>query len=377
MSSPKRREDLRKEDSKALQGFAVLIMIIHHYFLDISVYPANWFTYPDIFQKAAWACRMCVGIFSFVSGYGMYCVLARKEGILRRYGESIKRLLLLYLGVLAVVLVCIFLANRYLGGEADIHEIPGNITGFAPTFNGAFWYVTEYLWFMILAPVYAYIADRKGKKPVRAAAVIVIFLLCAFGKGILPSPASVQEFFDGRMQPLFLLIFTEGFFAAALQKRAEERNEAINREKPEEGSEEMSVEKPTGAFAKIHGMRILPLFGLVITAAALYLRYFFTVNQHASNIDIIAVPLLCMGATLLNKGTKVFYRFFGFYGVVSVYLWLIHNPVYDRMAMIMADQTGYWAVFVISLAAVSIVISSVFAGFEHLIKRLFISHAIS
>ena len=54
---------MKKEDSVALQGFAVLIMMLLHFFLDIRVYRENFFWFPEIFQRFAWMGRMCVGIY--------------------------------------------------------------------------------------------------------------------------------------------------------------------------------------------------------------------------------------------------------------------------------------------------------------------------
>ena len=74
---------ISKEDSTALKGIAILWMIFHHCFHDIDLFKdlnLNFapFTMEGVLNVGIYA-KVCVAIFAFVSGYGLYLSFMNKS----------------------------------------------------------------------------------------------------------------------------------------------------------------------------------------------------------------------------------------------------------------------------------------------------------
>lgn len=72
----KKNHTLTKQDSAALKGIAILLMIFHHCFLDPSRFAGHIVSFAPFSQSAivslSYFSKICVGIFAFISGYGLY-----------------------------------------------------------------------------------------------------------------------------------------------------------------------------------------------------------------------------------------------------------------------------------------------------------------
>ena len=106
-----------KKDSLSIKGIAILMMIWHHCFLagrfesyDIIFFPL---AESQVVNMAAF-CKICVSLFAFVSGYGLYLSFTKN---LNQGGDWIKnRLIRLLSGywfiVLLVWVVCFLIDGR-------------------------------------------------------------------------------------------------------------------------------------------------------------------------------------------------------------------------------------------------------------------------
>ena len=64
---------MTKRQSAVLQGVAIWMMLYHHLYSEAAEYESLFpFLQADAVRRIAWFCKICVGIFAFVSGYGMY-----------------------------------------------------------------------------------------------------------------------------------------------------------------------------------------------------------------------------------------------------------------------------------------------------------------
>lgn len=343
---------MKKEESVALQGFAVLMMLVPHFFLDVSIYPDNFFLFPEAFQRFAWMGRMCVGIFSFLSGYGMYQVLKKKSSFGGMVADCAKRLVRLYAKLFLVIILCVYLPRLLMGEEILISQLPGNLFGYNPVYNGAWWFVFQYLWFMILAPVLGIIMNSRVSKVVRFLLVFVLFAVLLFGKGIIPSNAGVVEFFEVRMQPTFLFIFTEGFVVGKMQE-FEDWPKCWGKDK--------------GFIGRVR----CPLVGVVLCMTALVLRYLYSSDPNKVNADLLLVPTLCCGASLLFRSKYSIKNVLAFFGINSLYLWFVHILVYDRLWLFLSQKVEYWFVFYIILLMVSLGVSILLRYIEKIIKKFY------
>lgn len=342
---------MKKEDSVALQGFAVLIMMLLHFFLDIRVYRENFFWFPEIFQRFAWMGRMCVGIYSFVSGYGMYQVLKKKDSLTGMTIDCIKRLLSLYARLFLVIILCVYLPRFILGEEILISQLPGNLFGYNAVYNGAWWFVFEYMWFMLLTPILAILVDSRVKKGVRVLLTLGLFALALFGKGIIFTNVEVVEFFEVRMQPTFMFMFAEGFGAGKIQEVAGK----------------MRYSSKLREFVR----RVrYPKVGAVLCFVALSLRYLYSADPYRANADILLVPLLCCGASLYFRSVYSLKKVLFFFGQNSLYLWFVHNLVYDRLFHFLVQRVGYWLVFYLVMLVVCLILSILLRYVEKLLKMV-------
>lgn len=161
--------DLTKDDSMVIKGVAILAMMWHHCFLkgrfDNYALTFGPFDVGMVTNVAAFL-KICVSLFAFVSGYGLYCSLRSKErGNLdtwyaTRYIKTFSDYwLVVLLGCIASQLIdgktyaiyfddgtfagIVYMALDFLGLGA-IFETPQLI--------GSWWYMSAALMFTILAP---------------------------------------------------------------------------------------------------------------------------------------------------------------------------------------------------------------------------------
>ena len=346
---------MKREDSTVLQGIAVLMMILHHFFLDISTYPENFFLFPDFFQRFAWSGRMCVAIFSFVSGYGMYQTLKKKNDFGSMIRDCSKRLFHLYARIFLVIIFCVYVPRLVRGEHLLIAQLPGNIIGYNTTYNGAWWFVLEYLWFMILAPIFAIIVSSRVKMKKHILLVLILGIAGLFGKGIIFYNSTVVNFFEVRMQPTFLFVFAEGFFVGKIQ-------------------DFVAGMKWSDKIRKYLDRIRCPIVGIAFCLLSLVLRYLYTTEPYKVNADVLLVPVFCCGVALWLKKTSKIKSTLIFIGKNSLYLWFVHNFVYAGLIYFILDWSGYWLVFFLILFVVSLGVAILLEKIEKIIKMRILSN---
>lgn len=144
--------------SKHLQAIAILMMLCLHLFnrdyhglfeplLFIGNQPLSY--YISLFSDA------CVPIFAFVSGYGLYFKYANKP---ESYTvDNRHRLKKLYLNYWVILILFVLILGTILGKEG----YPGSwqkfaiaFTGLQPTYNGAWWFFTTYVFFVLTSKLW-------------------------------------------------------------------------------------------------------------------------------------------------------------------------------------------------------------------------------
>lgn len=210
---------LKKEESAALKGVAILLMIFHHCYRSedrIAAHPELIF---DPFQagqilQIGLYCKICVCIFAFVSGYGLlYGYRKNQQNSLRITDAGwVKRHLLSTLSGFWFIsfLSCILLGitgrinierwgntrvKVFLGIFSDCLGLSGLFDG--KTLNGSWWYMGAAVTFIVLLPILAAVIKRFGGFVCMA----LIFLL--------PRVLNIG-FLGGRSPYSFLAIFALG-----------------------------------------------------------------------------------------------------------------------------------------------------------------------
>lgn len=160
------------QKSNQLKSIAILMMVCLHLFnrdyegrfqplLFIGDQPLSY--YISLF------CDACVPIFAFVSGYGLYFNYLRKKN--RYQSDNWTRLKKLYLNfwiIIFLFVIVLGLALQIDGYPGTFQKLVLNLTAIDPSYNGAWWFLTTYIlfvlssefWFGILEKIKPYVSFR-------------------------------------------------------------------------------------------------------------------------------------------------------------------------------------------------------------------------
>ena len=148
--------ELTKNDSKAIQGIAILFMLALHLFCRRDNLPYTTFLnikgVPIVYYLGLWG-DQCVALFCFCAGYAG-CLQQEKYDKKKYMNYSIKRLMKLVMNYWMIV-VLVSLIGLLIGrGEA----IPGSFVKFLSNFfmisnsyNGAWWFMLTYIILIVLS----------------------------------------------------------------------------------------------------------------------------------------------------------------------------------------------------------------------------------
>ena len=167
------KNGLKKEDSMALKGLAVMMMVFHHCFYKASKFAKYDVAFRGIsansVMTAASCMKICVALFAFVSGYGLMCGYSRYKseknpGTSRWIGAHLVSTLSGYWFIAAGAYVLYaFLTSS--GFESWGENVPQrfvaviiDILGLAKLagtkiLNGSWWYMSAAVLFIIFVPI--------------------------------------------------------------------------------------------------------------------------------------------------------------------------------------------------------------------------------
>ena len=188
-----------KKDTALVKGAAILMMLFHHLFTTADRYAG----YEIIFQpfgevftvQLARFFKICVGIFVFLSGYGVTKSLsALDENDPKRYIKQIGRRtfslmsgywIIFILSVIAAAIINPSLLNAYKGGYKIDYAVFGlfDFLGLSelfgtPTLNGTWWYMSLALIIIAIMPLLYRLYKKYGFIPL----FMLSFIVCGFVK---------------------------------------------------------------------------------------------------------------------------------------------------------------------------------------------------
>ena len=318
---------ISKEQSKQLQGLAVLLMVYHHFFNDLSIFGESLqFGKPQWVITFAWFGKICVGIFAFVSGYGMERILEReKQPAYVSCLRQVLRLLIRYWFVLLLFMGLFFGLGRRTFEPREFLE---NFFCLKLTYNGAFWYVQEYLIFMALLALFDgwlgavrrlmrrwIVAKEGGQRPLtkreKGQVIVYGFVSVAGAAFLLSAPVSsaVRDGWKGFFELIriaFVLVFFMGWFMAKV--RIFER-----------------------VFLKLASWKVgmKKVFGIVVILAVFAMRAVLADSPAYARLDFLLVPVFVLGVLLCLEGSGLLQGMLFRTGKISAYLWLTHLFVFD------------------------------------------------
>lgn len=185
--------ELTRNDTKAIQGMAILFMLALHLFCRRDDLPYTATLYikdiPILYYLGLWG-DQCVALFCFCAGYAAY--LQQEQHEKKTYiSYSIKRVTKLLLNYWIVVLL--FSLIGLLVGKSD--SIPGSFLNFLGNFfllsnsyNGAWWFLLIYVLLVALSPLLYRIIKKQNGVIVLGGISIIYFFSYLIRFGILVVP---------------------------------------------------------------------------------------------------------------------------------------------------------------------------------------------
>lgn len=154
------------EKSKSIKFIAVIMMVFYHLFAFpdriknvsfISIYKIN--NIPIEFFISSFM-GICVSIFLFISGYGLY----KKYGENFKFIHSIQIIKKLYKNY--IIVFCLFVPIGYIMGKYhfEIKEVILNLSTLSSSLNGEWWFLNLYFMLVISYPIGIFIVSRLNLK---------------------------------------------------------------------------------------------------------------------------------------------------------------------------------------------------------------------
>lgn len=311
-----------RDDTKALKGLAVLLMMFHHlvgfperYPPDFEGFQTIWrgFSEKGLLSALAGFCNICVCIFFFLGGYGMY--LRHRKGRFH-LGKQIKRLYFAYWRVLILIVpVALIFFRRspdqlpqmyhyydLQDARAVILTLLGNFTGFTCSLNGEWWFFKSYVCMMPMGFLFCLLM----KKTRRLSVDLLIVCAIDFVRRVIIANISNTVLFAGANGHLFFFGFLCQDVRATMLYLGVvcAKHDILVRLKQQ-----------------FERLRFTPVYGFAAIIGLFYLRSFLTFDY----LDIFYIPLLTAAASVILDGIRPLKKGMVFFGGQSTNMWLLHT----------------------------------------------------
>lgn len=166
--------------SLAVKGIAVLLMVAHHLFRTPSIYQGydvSFVPFTEEFVNELFTYfKICVGIFAFVSGYGLArsykkSTASASHFVLSRYFKTMAHFWVIYIPVAICVQIADgrFISTYFSGGNvaqgivyAMVDFLGLRIFFGTPSLCAEWWYMSAAVAFIVLVPVFVHLLKRVG-----------------------------------------------------------------------------------------------------------------------------------------------------------------------------------------------------------------------
>ncbi len=332
---------ISKEGSKALQGLAILMMLYHHLFstpeaLGIDYVSLLNFNGINVELHMAWFFKICVGIYAFVSGYGMLRAFESKRTRADSFTHSLLydlktvlyKLFSFYKVFWAVFIIFVPIGFVFFNKSFELKEFILNFFGLSNSYNGAWWYILQYLKMMLLLP-FIDVAFKKYENK-KDKTVRILYILIALAAALSLYLINKDLFYEilSFFQPAFLLCFIAGYIISRF-KIYEFMGRILN---------------PT----------VLNILAFLAFFAVIVVRVKLAKDASSAGLDFIFVPLFSYGFLSMISFSRPIERFFEFFGTYSTIMWLVHVFYYDHYAKKIVMMSGYSATIYLTLLIMSL-----------------------
>lgn len=196
--SQKTRSAFDVNDSLAIKGIAIIIMMFYHCFMEPARFEGYtvdfWPLGQDLVMEICFSFKICVSLFAFVSGYGLYLSAKNKcsdgksteKWVITRLIKTLSGFWFVY--ILVFVITQVFANYPYevycddgmiRGGFYAILDFFGlaNMMN-SPSMLPTWWYMSAAIIFIVLIPVIIKWIDKFGTVTLLIAAVAGVRLAC-------------------------------------------------------------------------------------------------------------------------------------------------------------------------------------------------------
>ncbi len=200
-----------REDTKALKGIAVVMMLFHHLAAFADRYPKGFEGFNSLWEgfvtegylgNLATNVRLCVAVFFFLGGYGMY---KRMESGKYSLLDSVIGLFKRYWKVFVIFVPIAFIFFRrsgddicYLCTRYDVQDMKTLITvvisnffAMSDSINSEWWFIQTYICVMFMGTFYC-IATKKNKYFV--VELFIVFMIDILTRSFFPALQSFGNF---------------------------------------------------------------------------------------------------------------------------------------------------------------------------------------
>lgn len=172
---------MNKMETKQIKGFALILMFWHHIFCFVET--LDWFNIYPIECLTAGASKICISIYLFCTGYGLYSSYISKETVkpLNNVLRTLKFLITYWTMLFLVAVPYLIIADKF-----NLQYILVNL--FAIIHNDEMlyisfsWYVKLHLLILLLLPVIRFLEHKSNKifkkhKPVKIALELLLNMI--------------------------------------------------------------------------------------------------------------------------------------------------------------------------------------------------------
>lgn len=191
------KKGLTKNDSLAIKGVAILILMFHHLYCSADRFEGFDISFAPFSQgfvvNFAFFLKICVSIFAFITGYGLLKSISknklnRKDVVAWNTSRLIKTMSGFWL-IYVISFIATMIINRlpltvYFKGSAlngiiyTVIDFMGLANFFGtPTLNSTWWYMSAAIVFILLVPVVYILSKKVGYLPIVVAVAALPRLL--------------------------------------------------------------------------------------------------------------------------------------------------------------------------------------------------------
>lgn len=340
-----------KKHTEIAKGIAILLMVYHHLFVIPERIGGNYvsllrFGSFDLENKIAVFAKLCVAIFLFLSGIGLYCSLEKETSLLAMYRKTLKKLLRFMINywIIALLALPVGLATGFF--QLDARTIFGLLTGNYAEIN-EWWFVCLYVLILLVAPliVSVFQKNRLSRKVLAAVLLAAVFaavwLFDRYGR-LNPALTFIADYLHYLLSVFGVLAFVAGVFCARFDLYR---------------------------FFLLYSRRATVLFNLLILAASVALRMILIKDPNSMRLDFIIAPLFVFSSAALLYPMKRLSAVPCFFSVHSTNIWLTHTLWAYYFATDIVVLPRYSTLIYLWLLALTLLTSIVINAIYHVVMK--------